>query len=108
MGRRLELHHKLQQVFETATGKSGNGRVFYQPTSDTKLTYPCLLYKLSDIPIDHANNLPYMVNHSYDLTVIDRDPVSPLREAIALLPYCSMTRIYEADNLHHYVFRIYD
>lgn len=108
MGRRLDLHHLLQQTFESATGLSSSGRVFFQPGSDTKMKYPCIRYKLSDIPVNRANNRPYKVEHAYDLTVIDRDPVSPLREAVVLLPFCSMIRSYESDGLHHYVFRIYD
>lgn len=108
MGRRLDLHHLLQTTFESATGLNSSGHVFYQPGSDTRLNYPCLLYKLSNIPVDRADNRPYKVEHYYDLTVIDRDPTSPLREAVVMLPYCTMTRTYESDNLHHYVFRIYD
>lgn len=108
MGRRVDLHHVLQETYEAATGTSSKGHVFFQPGSDTTLHYPCILYKLSDIPVDRANNRPYKVEHAYDLTVIDRDPVSPLREAIVLLPYCRMNRSYEADGLHHYVFTIYD
>ena len=108
MSRRLDLHHLLEQTFETATGISSDKRVFYQPGSDTRLAYPCLLYKLTDIPFDPANNCPYKVDHVYELTVIDRDPVSQLREAVVMLPNCSLTRIYESDGLHHYVFRIYD
>lgn len=108
MGRRLDLHHLLQDTLENATGLSSEGRVFFQPGSDTELHYPCLLYKLSDIPTDHANNVPYKIEHSYDLTVIDRDPLSPLREAVVRLPLCRFTRSYESDGLHHYVFRIYE
>lgn len=108
MGRRLDLHHLLQQTFENATGLSSAGRIFFQPGSDTRLSYPCILYKLSDIPVDRANNRPYKVEHAYELTVIDRDPTSPLREAVVMLPYCSMTRSYESDGLHHYAFTIYD
>lgn len=108
MGRRQDLHHRLQMTFTAATGISSSNRVYFQPGSDTTLKYPCILYKLTDIPVDHANNYPYKVEHSYDLTVIDRDPVSPLREAVARLPYCRMSRTYESDGLHHYVFQIYD
>lgn len=108
MGRRLDLHHLLQQTFENVTGLSSTDHVFFQPGSDTTIRYPCILYKLSDIPVSRANNRPYKVEHAYDLTVIDRDPTSPLREAVVMLPYCSMTRVYESDNLHHYVFTIYD
>ena len=108
MGRRVDMHHCLKELYETVTGTSSKDRVHFQPTSDTTLTYPCILYKLSDIPVERANNRPYKVEHAYELTVIDRDPVSPLREAVVLLPYCSMNRIYESDGLHHYVFTIYD
>lgn len=108
MGRRLDMHHLLKATYEGATGLSSKGRVFFQPGSDTKLSYPCLLYKLTDIPVDRANNSPYKIEHSYDLTVIDRDPTSPLREAIVRLPLCRFMRSYESDGLHHYVFRIYE
>lgn len=108
MGRRLDMHHLLQATYEGATGLSSKGRVFFQPGSDTELSYPCLLYKLTAIPVDRANNAPYKIEHSYDLTVIDRDPLSPLREAVVRLPFCSFTRSYESDGLHHYVFRIYE
>jgi hypothetical protein len=108
MDRRRDLHHLLQATFESATGLSASKGVYAQPGSDTKLSYPCILYKLTDIPTDHANNSVYKVKHSYDLTVIDRDPISPLREAIARLPLCRFSRSYDSDGLHHYVFRIYD
>ena len=108
MDRRLALHRQLTDIFTEATGLSAKGHVFFQPTSDTTLSYPCILYKLRDIDKRNANNRFYTINHSYELTVIDRDPLSPLREAIVRLPMCSLNRIYEADNLHHYVFTIYD
>ena len=108
MGRRVDLHHVLRDTYEAVTGTPSKGHVFFQPGSDTMLSYPCILYKLSDIPVDRANNRPYKVEHAYDLTVIDRDPVSPLREAIVMLPYCHMNRAYESDGLHHYVFTVYD
>ena len=108
MDRRLNLHHVLQQVYEDVYNASSKGHVFFQPGSDTKLYYPCILYKLRDIPVTHASNLPYKIEHSYELTVIDRDPLSPLREAVVRLPLCTMTRVYESDGLHHYVFTIYD
>lgn len=108
MGRRLDLHHKLRSDFESVTGMSSDKRVYYQPPASVKLSYPCILYKLSDIPSNFANNLPYKIEHAYELTVIDTDPNSPLREKIARYPLCSMSRAYESDNLHHYVFQIYD
>lgn len=107
MDPRLKLHNLLETTFTDATGISPNGRVYYQPPESVRLSYPCILYKLSDMPSRSANNRPYIVNHTYELTVIDRDPLSALREKIAQLPRCILIRSFEADNLHHYVFRIY-
>ena len=108
MGRRLDLHHCLRDLYEKVTGQSSDKKVYYQPPASVKLTYPCILYKLSEMPPTFANNLPYQIEHEYELTVIDTDPNSKLREAIAGLKHCRLSRVYESDNLHHYVFHIYD
>ena len=109
MGRRLDLHHKLRSAFEKATGiRDSDPRVKFQPPASYKMSYPCIRYKLIDMPPDFANNFPYRIEHCYELTVIDTDPNSPLREAISKFQLCKLTRVYESDNLHHYVFHIYD
>lgn len=110
MGRRLDLHHRLKKVFEEATHQKSENptRVWFQPESTVKLVYPCIIYKLSDMPPTYANNNPYRLEHEYELTVIDRDPTSPLRERVAMLPQCRCIAVNESDNLHQYVFHIYD
>ncbi len=108
MGQRVDLHHLLRDTYEETMFESSEGRVYFQPPASKKLEYPCIIYKLTDIPSIHANNLPYKVDHCYELTVIDRDPTSPLREAVVRLPKCRFTRSFTSDNLHHYVFHIYD
>lgn len=108
MDRRLELHHKLQEVYTLATKKSHKDKIYYQPPSNVRLTYPCIIYKLSEMPSDPANNYPYKIDHQYELTVIDPDPNSPLREAVARMQKCRAGRVFESDNLHHYVFYIFD
>lgn len=108
MGRRLDLHYKIQSAYESATGKSSEKRIYFQPPASVQLSYPCVLYKLTDMPPAYANNFPYKIEHAYELTVIDSDPNSPLREKIAKFPLCRFIRAYESDNLHHYVFQIYD
>lgn len=81
--------------------------VYFQPPTSAKLSYPCIVYKLYDMPALHANNLPYHWDHVYQLTVIDRDPDSEVREKIAELPTCRFERFFDSDNLNHYVFRLY-
>lgn len=108
MGRRLDLHQLLKKIYEETTHKNSDKNVWYQPPATVRLTYPSIIYKLNDLPPTFANNLPYEIEHMYELTVIDTDPNSALREKIAKLPQCRLVRIFESDNLHHYVFHIYD
>lgn len=101
MGRRQDLHQCLKNCFRS------NPNVYYQPPESVKLTYPCIVYKLDEMPAMHADNLPYHWDHHYQLTVIDRDPDSELREQVASLRSCKMIRSFVNENLHHFVFSIY-
>lgn len=108
MGRRLDLHHNLRSLYERVTKKSSEGKVYFQPPASVRLSYPCIIYKLIDMPTNNANNFPYKIEHCYELSVIDTDPNSELREQVARMFTCRLVRVYESDNLHHYVFHIYD
>lgn len=103
MERRNELHQVLKSLFG-----SDKPHVYYQPPKDQQIIYPCIVYKLDDMPAIHANNSPYGIGHRYQITVIDRDPESRLREEVSKLPTCRMrTSPYSKDNLHHYVFTLF-
>ena len=108
MGRRLDLHHTLRDLYEKTTGKYSEDKVYYQPPSNLRLSFPCIIYKLTEMPPHHADNRLYRIEHMYELTVIDSEPNSLLREEIANLQNCRFVRSFESDNLHHYVFHIYD
>lgn len=126
MGRRIDMHEAICQKLEemglylwdpfnfeeddteTLIRERIRKRVYYQPSASVRLEYPCVIYKLEDMPIVHANNLPYHWDHVYQVTVIDRDPESAIREKIAELPTCRFVRPYIADNLYHFVFRVYN
>jgi hypothetical protein len=100
MGRRPELHQKLKKLFEY----SAKPHVYYQPPESVKLDYPCIVYKLTGLPNKHADNLPYFEHREYELTVIDSDPESILRENVAKLKWCRFKRAFVSDNLNHFVF----
>lgn len=102
MGQRQKLHNLIKKQFDS------NPHVYYQPPASVKLAYPCVVYILDDMPPIYANNLPYHWDHCYTLTVIDRDPDSKLRERIAALPTCRFARAMCVDNLHHFIFKIFD
>ena len=81
--------------------------VYYQPPESVRLHYPCIVYKLAELSPWHANNKVYHHMEKYTLTVIDQDPDSELRDVVSELRFCRMTRSFENDNLHHWVFNIY-
>lgn len=97
---RVELQSVLEDVL-------GSREVYFQPPNNRKLSYPCIIYHLSDIDIDHADDIDYKKYKRYDLTLITRNPDDPLIDAVESLKYCSLDRAYAADNLNHYSYTIY-
>ena len=103
MDRRNELHQLLKSLYI-----NGTPHVYYQPPKDQMLVYPCIIYKLDDMPPIHADNNPYHIGHRYQVTVIDRNPESPLKERVASIPTARMrSSPYAKDNLHHFIFSIH-
>lgn len=103
MGRRQDFHAILVSLYESGVKPC----VKYQPGPSVTLTYPAIVYKLNDIPSNWANNNPYHWDHKYEVTVIDRDPDSSLREKVVALPMCRFKTAFASENLHHFVFDIY-
>lgn len=81
--------------------------VYFQPPTNTKLIYPCIVYSNDTIDAIHADNAPYALYLVYSLTYITRDPDNEARFMLAKLPGCTAERFYTSDNLYHYPFRLY-
>jgi hypothetical protein len=95
---RLQLQADLKDI---------TPNVYFQPPSGKQMTYPCIVYKLSDINTRHAGNSIYGKRKRYTVTVIDSDPDSLIPEEVLGLPLCSFDRFFTADNLNHYVLTLY-
>lgn len=100
MDRRLELQEKLESIL-------GSRNVYFQPPSNTKLSYPCIVYNRDGIDTTYANNIKYNTRIRYSLTLIGRSPESELVKEILKLPYCSYDRFFTADTLNHDTFTLY-
>ena len=105
MDQRPSLHQILKGLF------AKNPHVYHQPPENVRLEYPCIIYKMTGIQTNHADNLAYIQRREYQLTVIDRNPDSPLREAVidSLGKKFSgrFVRPFVSDGLNHYIFTIY-
>lgn len=98
---RLELQELLQALVPVGW------KVYHQEPGSLQMSYPCILYKRSDLQIEHADNAPYNSWKRYSITVIDRDPDSSIPAKIAALPTASFVQHYVADNLNHDVYSIF-
>ncbi|MGG6499379.1 UNVERIFIED_CONTAM: hypothetical protein NY603_41310, partial [Bacteroidetes bacterium 56_B9] len=60
-----------------------------------------------DSHLEHADNRPYLHAKRYQVTVVDRNPDSPLPDLVEAFPLCRLDRAFAADELHHWVFNVF-
>ena len=101
---RQKVDALLRNVLETTVGRAN---LYYQPPSGYRLKYPCILYSMSRLRNEHANDGVYIQHPFYTVTVIDTDPDSKLMAAVSILPKCAYDRQFVSDNLYHTVFTLY-
>lgn len=100
MAPRLQLQTILKAIL-------GSNNVYFQPPSNIQMSYPCIVYKRSDIRTEFADNVPYNKRKRYQVTVIDQNPDSEIPDKVAELPMASYDRSFTADNLNHDVFNLF-
>ena len=100
MGRRLELSALLHTLTDN---------VYCQEPENIQMVYPCILYKTEDEATTHANNRPYSSQDDYEVTIMDYDPDSELRQAFRDLRIsgCSFDRVMRVDGLNHFIYSLY-
>lgn len=100
MASRLDLQKLLETIADSRN-------VYFQPPASIFMKYPAIVYNLSDIENDHANNGVYNQHFAYDVIVIDENPDSEIVKKVSRLPLCQYDRHYTKDNLNHDVFTLY-
>lgn len=100
MADRLLLQAKLETIL-------GSRHVYYQPPEGVKIQYPAIIYNRDDIYNTFADNIVYVQDHKYSITVIDEDPDSTFVQLVSKIPRIKFVRHYVSDNLNHDVFTLY-
>lgn len=100
MDRRLELHERLEAI-------PGPLALYFQEPENTKMLFPCIVYKLDNERVQYASNNPYRHTKRWMVTVIDRDPDSLIPDIVARLPMTSFSRRFVADDLNHTIYTLY-
>lgn len=98
MDRRLELQALLTTFVPN---------VYFQPPASVQIVYPAIIYNVDDEDTLFAGNRPYRRQKRYQVTVIDRKPVSDIAEKVADLPLSRFLRAFPKDNLNHTVYTLY-
>lgn len=98
MAQRLSLHSKLLEFCE---------HVYFQPPASVVMEYPAIVYQRDYADTKFAENAVYAHTQRYQVTVIDRNPDSDIRDKVAHLPMCLYSRFFAADGLNHDVFNLY-
>lgn len=93
---RLELSQTLKKICENC---------YFSPPS--RLDYPCIIYERGRRVNHPADDIKYLTDDEYTLTLIDTNPDSLYVDEILSLDYCSLDRTYAKDNLNHFVFTLY-
>lgn len=101
MATRLELSAELHNFL-------GSDNVYFQPPASVHMNYPAIRYSLDDINLIRADNKNYNKPKSYLVTIIHKDPDNTLKDDILdVFEHISFERHYKADNLNHYVYKLY-
>ena len=101
MASRLELQTKFENIL-------GSRNVYFQPPASVQMRYPAIVYSRKNIEIRNANDGIYRIVPGYEAILIDKNPDSKYIDELLRLPYCRFDCHYEADNLNHDVFTIYN
>lgn len=99
MGSRLDLHTELLTFLPT---------VYFQPPSDIRMTFPCIIYRKTIKNRRHANNRIYNNTQEYELTLVERSPDSDLADRIeAHFQHATIGTSFVLDNLNHTTIKLY-
>lgn len=98
---RMILQKKLVDIL-------GENHVYYQPPASLRLSYPAIVYKLTDRSVEYASNHPYANFLQYNVTVISEDPDNVIgSDLMTQLKWCSFNGRNTVENLYHDRFTLY-
>lgn len=93
MTKRLELDAKFREICKN---------VYFQPPETMKMTYPCIVYFKTSVPIGYANNYVYKYNQGYTVTYIDKNPDSEVPFTILKsFQKAKIDSFYKSEGLNH-------
>jgi hypothetical protein len=97
---RIDLQNFLEDIL-------GSRNVYYQSPGNKTMNYPAIVYEMSDIRNNFANNGVYKQSHYYKITIISSKLNDKIIDKISLIPNVRFNRHFVSDGLYHDIFTIY-
>lgn len=98
MDRRLQLHELLLTFADN---------VYFQEPERQGMVYPAILYQPDYEYRTHANNATYGLVDRWQVTIMDEDPDSAIRQRLRMLPLCVFDRHFRTSGLNHFIYSLY-
>lgn len=93
---RLKLHGLMAEIYPEL-------EIYYQPPTNLTLSYPCIVYTLSDLDPTFANNSPYSIKSVFTITLMRHltDRSGLYVKNMLKIPYTRFITGFTSDNIVH-------
>ena len=98
--KRLALHQELADILGNASN------VYFMPPQEMLLRYPAIVYYAGGGSDSYADNVRFLPRTTFDVTLIEYDPLSDKVDAIRDLKHSSYMTSFKKDSLHQHKFKI--
>lgn len=98
--KRLALHQELADILGSASN------VYFMPPQEMLLSYPAIVYYVGGGSDSYADNVRFLPRTTFDVTLIEYDPMSAKVDAIRDLKHSSYMTSFKKDGLHQHKFKI--
>jgi hypothetical protein len=99
---RLALNELLVSTFPEMT-------IYFRPSGNIHLAYPCILYEPKTIQSSYSNNKMYSAYEQFQVMILSNLPGNIQKRRIYDIPgvIVSSTNFYVSDDIAHDIFNIY-
>ena len=98
--KRLALHQEFIRILGNACN------VYFMPPQEMRLSYPAIVYYLGGGSDSYADNVRFLPRTTFDVTLIENEPLSPKVDEIRDLKHSSYMTSFKKDHLHQHQFKI--
>jgi hypothetical protein len=95
---------ELQEILSDLDGVT---EAYFQKPGNLTLVPPYIVYELNDEYVSRADDTIYSFMNKYSVTIVVREPDSPIPGMVRDLPFASFDRSFKAGQLYHTVYNLY-